>query len=86
MSLILVAVVRFYRRLISPLLPSSCRYTPSCSAYAEEALVAHGSMRGLGLVIRRLARCHPWGGEGFDPVPESRPRHEAPARPVRKEA
>ncbi len=86
MSRILVALVRFYRRFVSPLLPPSCRFTPSCSVYAEEALVAHGSMRGLGLVVRRLARCHPWGGEGFDPVPVSRPRPEAPARPVRKEA
>lgn len=81
-----LALVRCYRRFVSPLLPPACRYTPSCSAYAEEALVVHGSLRGVGLVVRRLARCHPWGGEGFDPVPESRPRHDAPARPVRKEA
>lgn len=86
MNVLLVALVRFYRRFVSPLLPPSCRYTPSCSAYAEEALVTHGTMRGLGLVVRRLARCHPWGGEGFDPVPEPRPRREAPARPARKEA
>ena len=86
MSVILVALVRLYRRYISPLLPPSCRYTPSCSAYAEEALVVHGSLRGLGLVVRRLARGHPWGGEGLDPVPGSHARHEAPARPVRKEA
>ena len=86
MNFLLVALVRFYRRFIGPLLPPACRFTPSCSAYAEEALVTHGAVRGLGLVIRRLARCHPWGGEGFDPVPEPRPRREAPARPARKEA
>ncbi|MFI3328825.1 MAG: membrane protein insertion efficiency factor YidD [Rikenellaceae bacterium] len=58
-----------YRGLVSPLLPSACRFTPSCSRYAIEALKKHGLMRGLWLTLRRLLRCHPWGGSGYDPVP-----------------
>jgi len=85
-SAVWLVLIRSYRRFLSPLVPPSCRYTPSCSAYAEEAFVAHGTLHALELVIRRLARCHPWGGEGFDPVPEPRARREATARPVRKEA
>jgi putative membrane protein insertion efficiency factor len=50
--------------------PSPCRYIPSCSEYAREAVEAHGAWRGSGLAVRRLCRCHPWGGFGFDPVPE----------------
>ncbi|MDA8365478.1 MAG: membrane protein insertion efficiency factor YidD [Actinomycetota bacterium] len=49
--------------------PSPCRFTPSCSAYAEEALAEHGAARGTWLAVRRVARCNPWGGSGFDPVP-----------------
>jgi len=68
--------IRFYRRFLSPLLPSSCRYTPTCSAYALEALEAHGPVKGLFLAVRRLLRCHPitWlgGSSGFDPVPPTR--------------
>ena len=70
---ILIAPVRFYRYFISPLLPPSCRYMPTCSAYAIEALHLHGPFKGLYLTLRRLARCHPisWlgGGQGYDPVP-----------------
>lgn len=77
MTSLLVALIRLYRRFVSPLIPPTCRFTPSCSQYAEEALRTHGPVRGLALAVRRLARCHPWGGAGFDPVP---------ARPVRKEA
>ena len=53
--------------------PSPCRYEPSCSVYAREALEQHGAARGSWLAVRRLARCHPWGGHGWDPVPEPRP-------------
>jgi uncharacterized protein len=66
---LLILLVRFYQVGISPLTPASCRYTPTCSAYAVEALERHGAMRGSWLSLRRLLRCHPWGGHGYDPVP-----------------
>jgi uncharacterized protein len=69
MARILLSVIGFYRRAISPLTPPSCRFTPTCSAYAEEAVRTFGAGRGSWLAIRRLARCHPFGGSGFDPVP-----------------
>ena len=62
--------VRAYRLLISPWLGPSCRYQPTCSAYALEALEKHGAVRGGWLALRRIIRCHPGGGSGFDPVPE----------------
>lgn len=61
--------IRAYQLLVAPILPPSCRYHPSCSHYAAEAIARHGPRRGLGLAIHRLARCHPWGGSGYDPVP-----------------
>ncbi len=71
------APIRFYRRFLSPLMPPSCRFAPTCSAYALEAIAEHGAGRGLGLALRRLARCHPFtwlgGSSGFDPVPHSCP-------------
>lgn len=63
------ALIAIYRYLISPFFPGSCRYHPSCSAYAEEALQMHGVARGSFLAIRRILRCQPWGGSGYDPVP-----------------
>ncbi len=65
--------IRFYQIVISPLLPKSCRFVPTCSAYAIEAITTHGIVRGSWLTLRRLCRCHPWGGSGYDPVPP--PRH-----------
>ena len=65
----LMAAVRAYQLMLSPLLPPSCRFTPSCSAYAHEALTRHGAVRGSWLAARRLARCHPWNPGGYDPVP-----------------
>lgn len=62
-------LVLFYQRCISPLTPPSCRFTPTCSQYALEALRKYGALRGTWLAIRRLLRCHPWGGSGYDPVP-----------------
>ena len=63
------AMIGAYQLLVAPLLPPSCRYQPSCSHYAAEAIGRHGPWRGLGLAIRRLLRCQPWGGSGYDPVP-----------------
>ncbi len=64
--------IRLYQLLISPVLPHSCRYLPTCSAYALEAIEVHGVLRGGWLALRRLCRCHPWGGSGYDPVPPPR--------------
>ena len=64
-----IVLVRLYQICISPLKPATCRFTPTCSAYAIEALSKHGPIKGLYLTIRRLMRCHPWGGSGYDPVP-----------------
>jgi putative membrane protein insertion efficiency factor len=66
----LILLIKFYQMSISPLLPNSCRYTPSCSQYAIQALKVHGVIKGLVLGIYRIASCNPWGGHGFDPVPE----------------
>ncbi|WP_433266908.1 membrane protein insertion efficiency factor YidD [Actinosynnema sp. CS-041913] len=68
----LLLPIRFYRRFISPALPPTCRFHPSCSAYAVEALTVHGPLRGSWLAIRRLGRCGPWHPGGLDPVPPRR--------------
>lgn len=68
----LKVLIRFYQYAISPLLGHHCRFVPSCSDYALEALNTHGLLRGLWLAVRRLARCHPWHPGGYDPVPPSR--------------
>ncbi|MBR4871145.1 MAG: membrane protein insertion efficiency factor YidD [Alistipes sp.] len=65
----LILLVRFYQVCISPLKPPCCRFTPTCSQYALQALRKHGPIKGTYLTIRRLLRCHPWGGSGYDPVP-----------------
>lgn len=62
-------LVRFYQIVISPLLPATCRYQPTCSHYMVDALKKHGLFKGLYLGIKRILRCHPWGGNGYDPVP-----------------
>lgn len=69
MGLALRGVLRSYQLFVSPLLLPSCRFLPSCSEYAAEAIERHGARRGSVLALRRLARCHPWGRSGYDPVP-----------------
>ena len=83
-SLVLRVLIIAYRYGLSPILGAHCRYEPSCSAYAQDAIGVHGPLVGSWLAIKRLSRCHPWGGAGYDPVPESRPcsHDHGPARPA----
>ncbi len=69
LSVVMRLAIRGYQLAISPLLPMSCRYLPTCSSYAAEAIAVHGPLKGGWLGLRRILRCHPWGGSGFDPVP-----------------
>ncbi|MDD3767147.1 MAG: membrane protein insertion efficiency factor YidD [Eubacteriales bacterium] len=69
MKTILVFIIKFYRRFISPLKKPSCRFVPTCSSYALEAIEKHGAVYGLYLSLRRIFRCHPWNKGGYDPVP-----------------
>jgi putative membrane protein insertion efficiency factor len=64
-----ILLIRFYQGAISPYLMPSCRYTPSCSAYGIDAIVKHGPLRGGWMTLKRIGRCNPWGGSGYDPVP-----------------
>ena len=66
---VLIQPLRFYQRFISPLTPPTCRFTPTCSHYAIEAIRKHGPFKGLALAVWRILRCNPWGGSGYDPVP-----------------
>ena len=75
LGLILRGLIRVYQWAISPLLLSSCRFEPSCSEYARQAIERHGAVTGIKLTISRLLRCHPWGAAGYDPVPETQPAH-----------
>lgn len=69
LTALLILPIRFYQLVISPMLPKSCRFEPTCSSYAVEALRKHGPLKGTWLALKRIARCHPWGGSGWDPVP-----------------
>ena len=80
LSLFLRGLIRVYQWAISPLLLSSCRFEPSCSEYARQAIERHGAMTGIKLTASRLLRCHPWGASGFDPVPESPHEHSPSCR------
>lgn len=66
---VFLAVIRFYRSAISPMTPASCRFQPTCSTYAHEAIEKHGAGKGGWLALKRIFRCHPFGGKGYDPVP-----------------
>ena len=77
-SSLLSLPVHIYRLFISPILPNSCRFTPSCSSYALQALSIHGPIVGSWLIVKRLVRCHPWGGQGFDPVPPKKYSKDKP--------
>lgn len=69
LSLPFIALIKLYQWIISPLLGPKCRFTPTCSHYALEAFKKYGPLKGLWLTIKRISRCHPWGGHGYDPVP-----------------
>ncbi|MBA0884711.1 membrane protein insertion efficiency factor YidD [Flavobacterium undicola] len=71
-----VLLVRFYQLVISPLMPATCRFTPTCSAYMIEALKIHGLFHGGYLGLKRILSCHPWGKSGYDPVPEKKCNHK----------
>ncbi|MGH9581165.1 MAG: membrane protein insertion efficiency factor YidD [Terriglobales bacterium] len=83
MKSLLQSLLVLYQRAISPLLPPACRYVPSCSQYAREAIEWHGALRGAGLSLWRLLRCHPLARGGYDPVPAGQGAHPEEARPLR---
>ena len=68
-SLMLITAILIYQKIISPFFPSSCRYNPTCSDYGKQAITNHGPIKGVALTIKRIFKCHPWGGEGEDLVP-----------------
>lgn len=78
---VMIGAIRLYQSWLSPVLPAACRYQPSCSEYTAQAILTHGAGRGVLLGARRIGRCHPWGGKGFDPVP---PVPKAVGRPAGK--
>ncbi len=78
----LLAALRTYKVLVSPLFAGCCRHVPSCSDYMAEAVRIHGALSGFWLGVKRLARCHPLGSSGYDPVPAKRPRPDDPMRPA----
>lgn len=83
-SVLLLALIRGYQLLVSPFFPPSCRYFPTCSDYARQAVSRHGPIKGGWLALWRILRCHPWGGFGYDPVPEqTAPNGGAPEKAAR---
>ena len=64
-----LVIIRIYQTLISPLLPSTCRFSPTCSEYSKRSLIKHGLIKGSILSVKRILKCNPWGGNGYDPVP-----------------
>ena len=76
MRKLLILPIKFYQYFISPLCPGSCRYRPTCSQYMIDAIRIHGALKGLWLGIKRILRCHPWGGSGYAPVPLKETKHK----------
>ncbi len=72
----MILLIRFYQRCLSPMLPNVCRYRPTCSEYFIESLQVHGVVKGAFLGIKRILRCHPWGGSGYDPVPAKKEKQK----------
>ena len=70
MKYLFIGLIRLYQLIISPWMPGSCRYQPTCSHYGIEAFKKHGAIKGFWLTLKRISRCHPWGSHGYDPVPE----------------
>ena len=83
-AVVMLTGIRLYKRFLSPLLPPACRFQPSCSMYAMEAIEIHGAARGAALAAARIARCHPWNPGGYDPVPRAviGPHQSAPPQSV----
>lgn len=75
-----LGLIRGYQRYLSPLKPPTCRFIPTCSSYAKEAIETHGVVRGTWLATRRICRCHPWGGHGYDPVPTTMQPDQGPVQ------
>ena len=71
-----ILLIKFYQIFISPLCPGVCRFRPTCSQYTAEAIRIHGVLKGTWLGLKRICRCHPWGGSGYDPVPPKETRHK----------
>ena len=76
-AVLLRGLIRGYQLFLSPVLGNNCRFDPTCSAYAMESIARHGAVRGTWLGARRILRCHPWGGHGHDPVPDTLPRRNS---------
>lgn len=72
-----ILLIRFYQAAISPYTPAACRFSPTCSSYSLEALQIHGLFKGSWLAIKRIGKCHPWGGSGYDPVPKKDESHSS---------
>ncbi|MCZ6604175.1 MAG: membrane protein insertion efficiency factor YidD [Alphaproteobacteria bacterium] len=77
LKILLIGAIRLYQWVLAPVLGPNCRFEPTCSAYAAEAVARHGSLAGSWLAVRRIARCHPWGGAGLDPVPAEKTAHRS---------
>ena len=69
LSSLLLFMIYLYQKFISPMMPASCRYTPTCSQYSKESIIKYGPLKGAYLAFKRVIKCHPWGGSGYDPIP-----------------